>query len=69
MSKSFAYVRIIESKLQYFNISGEIPSGLAAFPSIKLFFTATYSSVVKFSVDICRSASLLICVGSKLSFA
>ena len=45
--KSYAYERIIESKLQYFNISGEIPSGPAAFPFIKLLFTATYSSVVK----------------------
>ena len=57
---------MISSKLPYFRISGAIPSGPAALPSIWFSFTLLYSLFVKCPVCIASILSLIVLICMEL---
>ena len=57
---------MMSSKVPYFRISGAIPSGPAALPSIRFSFTLLYSSFVKGPVCIARILSLIVLICMEL---
>ena len=58
----FENSRIMSSKLQYFRISGAIPSGPAALPSVSRSLTLLYSSGVKGPVFMLELFPLMVLI-------